>query len=248
MMKKITKYYFILLLMLCCSCQQKKAGILFTFDDSHIDEWYAQRPLFQKYNIHATFFIARPHLLDSSQINKLKILASDGHEIACHGYRHKNAINFQPKEYLNQEIIPALQKMNEIGFETTSFAYPFGKSTAELDSILLGYFKTIRKATYNIQDTTIDQYPEIYAHSNNYRIVDAMGIDYNYAISPENFETGIERAVKNKEMLIVYAHLIDISNEDYTIHPEYLENLFLMCQKYHIKSMTMSEMYHYFEK
>jgi peptidoglycan/xylan/chitin deacetylase (PgdA/CDA1 family) len=175
-------------------------------------------------------------------------LASDGHEIACHGYQHLNAINYQPEEYLNQVIIPAFQRMSEIGFEVTSFAYPFGRSTVELDSILLDYFKTIRKATYNIQDTTIDQYPEIYAHSNSYRVVDAMGIDYNYAISPENFETGIKRAIKNKEMLIVYAHLIDISNGDYTIHPEYLEKLFLICQKYHIKSMTMSEMYECFQR
>jgi len=181
-------------------------------------------------------------LLDSSQIDKLKILASEGHEIACHGYQHKNVLEYQSEDYINQEIIPALQKMREIGFEPAAFAYPFGASTAEMDSLLLNYFKTIRKATYNISDTTIDQYPEIYANSKNYRIVNAMGIDYNYAISPENFETGIKRALKNKETLVVYAHIIDSSNEEYTIHPEYLEKLFLVCKKHRIRSVTMREM------
>ena len=241
-MKRIFYYWFVTLLLLSCTEQKKEAGIAFTFDDHSVDEWYSQRSLFQKYNIHATFFISKPHLLDSTQIEQLKILAADGHEIACHGYQHKNALNYQPKDYLNEEIKPALQKMREIGFEPTAFAYPFGTSTAELDSMLLSYFKTIRKATYNISDTTIDQYVEIYANSKNYRIVNAMGIDNNYAISPENFESGIKRALKNKETLVVYAHIINSSNEEYTIHPEYLEKLFLICQKHHIKSKTMSEL------
>ena len=187
-------------------------------------------------------------MLDSSQINKLKILASEGHEVACHGYQHKDVLDYQTEDYINQEIKPALQKMREIGFEPAVFAYPFGTSTAEMDSILLHYFKTIRKATYNIRDTTIDQYADIYANSNNYRIVNAMGIDYNFAISPENFETGIKRALKNKEILIVYAHRIDSSNENYTIDPEYLKKLFIICKKYHIKSVTMREMHHHFKK
>jgi peptidoglycan/xylan/chitin deacetylase (PgdA/CDA1 family) len=241
-MKKIFYYLLVSLIFLFCNCQKEKAAIAFTFDDCYIDEWYSYRSLFQKYNIHATFFITRPHLLDSSQIHKLKILASEGHEIACHGYQHKNVLEYQSEDYINQEVVPALQKMREIGFEPAAFAYPFGASTAEMDSILLNYFKIVRKATYNIRDTTIDQYPEIYANSNNYRIVNAMGIDYNFSISPENFETGIKRALKNKEILIVYAHLMDNSNGDYTIDPEYLEKLFLICQKNQIKSKTMSEL------
>jgi peptidoglycan/xylan/chitin deacetylase (PgdA/CDA1 family) len=239
----------LLTIFLFCNCQKKKEAIAFTFDDSSIDEWYSYRDLFKEYDIRATFFITRPHLLDSNQINKLKILESDGHEIASHAYHHKHATGFQiPEDYINQEIKPALQKLQELGFNVTSFAYPFGTSTPELDSVLLNYFKTVRKATYNYLDTTIDQYPEIYANSSNYRIVNAMGIDYNYAISPENFETGIQRALKNNEILIVYAHYIDSSNRDYTIHPEYLEKLFLICKKSYAKTVTMSEMYRYFDK
>ena len=227
------------LIFLSCKHQREKAGVAFTFDDNSVNEWYSQRSLFQKYNIHATFFISKPHFLDSMQIAQLKTLAADGHEIACHGYQHKNALNYQPEDYINQEVKPALQKMRDLGFDPTAFAYPFGTSTSELDSIMLNYFKIIRKATYNISDTTIDQYSEIYANSNNYRIVNAMGIDYNYNISPENFETGIKRALKNGETLLVYAHIIDSSNEEYTTHPEYLEKLFLICQKHRIKSVTM---------
>jgi uncharacterized radical SAM superfamily Fe-S cluster-containing enzyme len=75
-----------------------------------------------------------------------------------------------------------------------------------------------------------------------------MGIDYNYGISSENFEIGIKKAKKNKEILIVHAHSINTSNGEYTIHPDYLEKLFLICKKHHVKSLTMNEMYHYFQK
>lgn len=195
-----------------CNRNKEKTGIAFTFGDISVNEWYKHRSLFKKYNIHATFFISNLNELDSSKINRLKILASDGHEIACHGYNHTNAIDYPAfEDYINQEINPALQKLQDAGFTVTSFAYPFGTSTLDLDSALLKSFKTIRKATYNIQNTTIDNYPEIYAGRDAYRIVNAMGIDYNYGISPENFETGIKKARKNKEVLIVYAHVINTS-------------------------------------
>jgi peptidoglycan/xylan/chitin deacetylase (PgdA/CDA1 family) len=242
-------FLFLLIILLFCNCQKKRGGVVFSFDDSSVDEWYNHRALLKKYNICATFFVTRPHLLDSNQINKLKILESDGHEIACHAYLHKHVIRYQTSEdYIDQEIKPALQKLQEIGFNVTSFAYPFGSSTSCLDSVLLNYFKTIRKATYNMHNTTIDQYSEIYANSNNYRNVNAMDIDYGFDITPENFETGIQRALKNNEILIVCAHKIDTSNTDYTIHPDYLEELFLFCKKHRVKSVTMDGMYHYFKK
>jgi len=248
-LKKNCLFIWAVIIMISCSKRSEKIGIVFTFDDNTVNEWYAHRALFDKYNIHSTFFISKPHLLDSISIHKLKALESDGHEIACHGYEHKNAIKYPISEYyIEQQVMPGLQKLQEIGFNATSFAYPFGASTPALDSILLHHFKTIRKATYNIQNTTIDQYTDIYANANKFRIVDAMGIDINYDISPENFETGVQRVVKNKEILILHAHTIDTSNEEYTIHPEYLEKLFLICKKYNIKSMTMSEMYDYYQK
>ena len=238
-----------LLVVLCCKCQEEeRVGVAFTFDDVSVDEWYAQRSLFQKYNIRATFFISNFDFLDSGKIEKLKVLASDGHEIACHGLQHENALDCQTEDYINQEVMPALQILSDIGFEATAFAYPFGTSTSELDSCLLTYFKVLRKATYNIQNTTIDKYDEIYANSGNYRVVNAMGIDYNYGITEENFKIGIKRARKNNEILILYAHIINTSKGDYTVAPEYLEKLFAMCQKHKVKSVTMSEMYDYFQK
>ena len=249
MKKTVCFFLSLLIIFLFCNCAKKKTGVVFTFDDSYVDEWYNYRELFKKYDVCATFYISRPHLLDTGQINKLRILESDGHEIGCHGYLHQNATLYQiPENYIDEQITPALEKLQEMGFRVNSFAYPFGASTPILDTILLKYFKTVRKATYNIQNTTIDLYPEIYANSNSFRIVNSMGVDYNYDITLENFETGVRKAVKNNEILVLHAHIIDTSNGDYSIHPEYLEALFKICKKRGVKSITMVGMFQYFQR
>jgi len=124
-----------------CNDSNESVAVIFTFDDISINEWYEHRSLFQKYNILATFFISNLYELDSNLISKLKILESDGHEIACHGYGHKKATDYQnPKDFVNLEVKPALQKLQDIGFNVTSFAYPYGASTPLLDSILFELF------------------------------------------------------------------------------------------------------------
>jgi peptidoglycan-N-acetylglucosamine deacetylase len=42
-------------------------GIALSFDDHFIKEWYELRPLFQKYNAKATFFITCPDSLNAEK-------------------------------------------------------------------------------------------------------------------------------------------------------------------------------------
>lgn len=242
------KYYLLIfscvfILFLGCKYPQKKGGIIISFDDNYIDEWFSCKEVFKKYNIRATFFIAHSHLLDTINIQKLKILEKEGHEIGCHGYRHLNCMDYADSIdiYMEQEIKPAVNQLKKHGFQVCSFAYPFGTSTDYIDSILLTYFSFIRKATYNINDTTIDTYDAVFVSNNKTRICNAMGIDYNYCITLENLETALQRAVKNNEILILYAHQINNSKEDYSIEPAYLEKIFQLCNKYQIQSLRMKD-------
>lgn len=243
----IKNIYYILfgfiLIFTACINPKEQGGVIFTFDDQFVNEWYAYKDIFAKYHIKATFFIAHPQLLDGGSVEKLKILQNEGHEIACHGFNHLNCLDYTDSMnvYIEKEIQPAIQTMKSKGFKVVSFAYPYGKSSISSDSILLHYFSYLRKATYNINDTTIDRYNEIYISSPSTRITDAMGIDYNYSITLENMEKAIQRAVNNNEILVLYAHRIDSSKNDYTIPPDYLEQLFQLCNKYHIQSLRMKD-------
>ncbi len=253
----IIKYFFnfilILLLAGCLSNQnssrnQDKGGIVFTFDDQYIDEWYNFRDKFNEYNIKATFFINRPQNLTDDQIQKLKQLANDGHEIGCHGLNHRNALDFKDSinQYYAMDIKPAIEILDSLGFTISSFAYPYGSSTEKIDSLLLQHVPYLRKATWNIQDTTIDFYNEIFANSNSYAVINSMGIDSNYRITFDNLKKGMQRAKRNNEVLILHNHCIDTIKDDYVVTPAYLEHVFQLSNQYGLKSLCISDLGGYF--
>jgi len=229
---------------------KNKGAIAFTFDDSCIEEWFHYKDLFTKYDIKATFFIDRPYLLDSTQINKLKILQKDGHEIACHGYNHLNALNFvnSINTYITQEVEPAIDILTEQGFEITSFAFPFGKSTPEIEAAVSKYFTSIRKATWNYNHSTLNTYNEIFASKDSYNIIDAMGIDMNFQITLKNIKVGIQRAKEKNEVLILYSHQISTTGDKYYITPTYLENIFKLCKEKEIKTIRMRDLDIFFKE
>lgn len=234
--------------LLACQKSKQQGAVVYSFDDQYIDEWYKQRDLFNQYNIKATFFINRPQNLSTDQVARLKQLEADGHEIACHGLNHRNVVDFKDSlnALINSEIIPAIKILTDYGFEIRSFAHPFGKSLSEIDTLLLDQFGYLRKATYNIKDTTIDYYDDIFATKNNYRITSSMGIDTNYNISLQNFETGLLRAKEKNEVLILHAHRIDRSLTNYSISPDYLEETFKLCRKHNIRSLRISDLETFF--
>jgi len=225
-----------------CTPKGHSNHIILTFDDTNVDEWFAQRKLFDTYNIKATFFITRPHQLTEEQIWKLKELVADGHEIGCHGMNHIRATEENQYQYIETEIEPALQLLSGYGFSVTSFSYPFGAATPYLDSVLASYFTFIRKATYNHLDTLIAVYPEIYTKQAPFCNTNAMGIDVNYNISIANLKDAILKAKNTDSFLVLYAHVIDNSNGDYTIAPQYLKEFFKTMKKYKVGAVTYREM------
>jgi len=232
-----------------CSCDKKpleRSGIVFTFDDRYVSEWYNARDLFSKYGIKATFFIGRPQKLTPEEVLMLKQLKEDGHEIACHGMNHVNLNDFllknTIKDYFDQEVLPAIKKMRELGFKVKSYAYPYGVCTPEVNNKLLKYFKIIRKATYNIENTELSKIDRTFTRVNSCSVVDAMGIDCQYGITLENLESGMKRASLQKEVLVLHAHKIVESGTGYTISREYLEEAFKLSKKYNLTSITISEL------
>ena len=133
------------------------AGIALTFDDDTVDKWFAARSIFQKYNAHVTFFVSNFASLDQSEIDKLKILQADGHEIAYHGYNHVDEVDYIAEnslnEYLNDEIIRGINLMRSKGFDPVDFAYPFGSDNPSARTALSGYFHHMRDTYYDWDDT-----------------------------------------------------------------------------------------------
>ncbi len=123
-------------------------GVALTFDDASIDPWIELLPMFQKYNVHATFFICTSCSENPLDKSKLKQLADAGNEIGSHTMHHYHLSeylrNHTIDEYLTNEIIPTLQYFDTLNIPITSFAYPYGEHNSSSDKLLSKYFQKIR--------------------------------------------------------------------------------------------------------
>ncbi|WP_164852342.1 polysaccharide deacetylase family protein [Rheinheimera riviphila] len=140
-------------------CDQ--ARVVLSFDDSSVDDWYASRDIFTRYNVKATFFVSRfgKKILRSSDatlLNKLTVLRDDGHEIGYHSTSHKNAKLLSQqgvswKQYYQKEIAPDLALLRQHGFAPQTFAYPFGAEVPAFTKQLKQHFSRVRGFTTEME-------------------------------------------------------------------------------------------------
>ncbi len=212
-----------------------KAGVVLTFDDNYVNEWYDLNTALKKYDWKATFFVSKFDELSPTEIQKLKALENDHHEIGGHSLKHLNAPFFVSENgadsYLNQEITPMLNLMNDNLFTITSFAYPYGARNPTCDNILLDKFKIIRGTTY---DNSSPAYQNCYY--NNNRLIFGLGIDNSYPhFSVSYFISLLEYAKKNNKIVIFYSHR-PVQKVTAAYETEY-QTLFSICE--YVKSHKM---------
>lgn len=149
------KILLVFLFLAFISCEKKaekpkpyQAGVVISFDDAYVDEWFNADKVLKKYNWKATFCVCRIDSIGAPQIKKLLELQKEGHEIAGHGYHHYNAVKFVAahgiNEYVKQEIEPMMASMKRLSFNVTSFAYPYGERSDAIDKALTTKYKVIR--------------------------------------------------------------------------------------------------------
>lgn len=199
------------------SCENKTAsqksnpkeinpGVVISFDDTSINEWYQADKILSQYSWKATFCVSKINTLSHSEIKELIQLQKEGHEIAGHGFHHFNAPKFVAKNgvnaYINQEINPMLTLMHFYNFKVTSFAYPFGFRNANIDKALLKKFKIIRGTTYGAEDPFFQN-----CYFNNSRLVYGIGIDTDHP----NFSIPyliklLDYAERKHKILVLFGH------------------------------------------
>jgi hypothetical protein len=129
-----------------------EAGIALAFDDSDVEGWFALRPLFQQYGARITFFITRYPEIGEAGHEQLRILHADGHDMAAHSRFHLRAPDYVEDNglsaYLEDEVQPSIDLLVEEGYDVTSYAYPFGARTSELDEAILRRVSIVRSIDY----------------------------------------------------------------------------------------------------
>jgi peptidoglycan-N-acetylglucosamine deacetylase len=251
------KNHILKILMLCTffilfSCEKEKpktsfepniAGVVLSFDDAYINEWFYTDQELKQYSWKATFCVSKINTLEHSEIKKLLELQKEGHEIAGHGLHHYNAEKFVRKyginEYLKQEINPMLGLMNFYGLKVTSFVYPYGGRNKILDTALLNKFKIIRGRAFCEENPSAQG-----SYFNQSRLVFSFSIDdtHDHFNIPHLLKL-LDYAKKNNIILILNSHkTVKKVTGDYQTKEATLKLICTYIKRNNMRFYTLSEL------
>jgi peptidoglycan/xylan/chitin deacetylase (PgdA/CDA1 family) len=136
--------------------QTPRGGLALSFDDTSVDAWFAQRALFQQYGAHVTFFVSRYEDLGPTDLDELHQLAADGHDIEAHSVHHLSGPDDVEQNglssYMNDEILPSIDLLEQDGYTVHAFAYPFGLRTSETDRAIGEHVAVLRSSVFTHPD------------------------------------------------------------------------------------------------
>jgi peptidoglycan/xylan/chitin deacetylase (PgdA/CDA1 family) len=226
-----------------------QAGLVLTFDDYNVDGWYSMKKTFAEYNAKPTFFVSEFHRLSNEKVEKLKTLESIGAEIGSHTYGHKGIgrdYNYDVDlidDYLNEQIIPALNDMRAAGFNPKSLAYPFGEHETSFDEAVRAYFPYLRTTASDNNRVLSDLHEIYHKKGKHYSILAGDGIDNSYNNEIEEIKKALIKARKNQEIVTLYGHEINNQDDDYSTSPKKLEAIIKTAQQLSLKFYNFQEAY-----
>lgn len=239
-------------LLIVFSCEKKhikidtksyKPGVILSFDDAYVNEWYATNQKLKKYSWKGTFFVSKINTLRHYQIKKLLELQKEGHEIAGHTLNHINAADFLRvhtiNEYMEEEITPMLTLMNFYGLQVSTFAYPYGGRTKKLDNALLKKFKIVRGRAFCKEKASKQG-----CYYNNSTLVFSFSIDDTHShFNLPHLLRLLEYAKKNHKILILNSHkTVNKITGDYQTKNATLEIICQYIKKNHMNFYTISDL------
>ena len=218
----------------------KEPGIVLTFDDDRVNNWFAYLPLLDSLGAKVTFYICRYNRFTNEQKQKLQIIQSHGHEIAFHSTNHYNMEQYVYKqkhtmeELIRNEVECGLKMMNKDGFYPTTFAYPYGAHNGVIDKALMRYFKSVRAL-----NGTQDFAKSLVATEKN-DILYGLGIDKSSSRSDADIISVLQSAKNNNTCAVLVAHDINSSNK-YSVTLQRLKQIFAFAKANNLKYYTASE-------
>jgi len=105
--------------------------VMFTFDDTDLDQFTVAAPILNKYGFKAVYFIMTVSIGKKGRIaymnkEQIKQLSDEGNTIASHTYDHKNFAQFTDEDWKTQIDEPTKTLEKITGKKIEYFAYPYG--------------------------------------------------------------------------------------------------------------------------
>ncbi len=126
-----------------------KAAII-TFDDGMLSQYTYAKPILDKYNFKATFYIICNSVDKENRMNwnNIQTLEEEGHEIGSHSMSHKKLSKLSNEE-IRYEIIESKRCLQENGFGIISFSFPYndGDNNKKILKIIADNYYIARTAS-----------------------------------------------------------------------------------------------------
>ncbi len=111
--------------------------IMFTFDDTDLDQFEVAYPTLKQYGFKGVYFIMTVAIGKKGRISymnaqQIKELSENGNVIASHTYDHKNFAKFTEEDWKTQIDEPTKKLEKITGKKVAYFAYPYGVYKASL--------------------------------------------------------------------------------------------------------------------
>ena len=218
----------------------QEPGIVLTFDDDRVDNWFKYLPVLDSSGVRATFYICKYNRFTAEQKRKLVIIQSHGHEIAFHGTNHYNMEEYVYKnkhtmeELMRCEVEAGLKLMNQDGFYPVTFAYPYGAHNGVIDKALMRYFKSVRalNGTQNFSKSIVP------TQKND--LLYGLGIDKSSKRSDADVINMLQSAKNNNTCAVFVAHDIN-SNIALSVTLQRLLKIIAFAKANNLKYYTASE-------
>jgi peptidoglycan/xylan/chitin deacetylase (PgdA/CDA1 family) len=195
--------------------------ISFTFDDFPKSAALKGADILKRYNVQGTYYISlgilgqRSPVGEICDIETIKNLITEKHEIGSHTYDHISAYQYPVDDYeksiLTNEKFYKDTFLTSVGFQ--NFSYPLGNVTTGTKRITEKYFRTSRTVYRGINIGKVDL-----------NMLKAYPICGNVQNLP-TLKTVIDHNIKKNGWLIFYTHDVSENPSPYGCTPEYLEKV-----------------------
>ena len=207
-----------------------KGAVCLTFDDAHFQQWIDALPLWERYNAHATFFVAGE--ITPFAMETMKTLRKAGHTVGLHTLEHKDSAGFFAESggeaYVAEQIMPQLEVCLKNDFPIEHFAYPNNVRNEETDRQLSKYFRHFRAGIGGVMKNgfcTFDPYCRYYDRENPPAALGGTGIGEYYATKLEDVDAALEGAAAEKKLLIFFSHGISPDAKSVNMKTAWLEHI-----------------------
>lgn len=188
---------------------ESKAGLVMSFDDLYVDDWIEYHDTYGKQRGWRASFMANVGY--PNQMDKLKYLYDEGHEIANHtnnGFsdpeKFINEPGESPETYYNTYVKTFEDSIISYGMpKPTSFRFPRNRLSTDVTNDLLNNrgYKIVTPASRGSLQSPIGD-TNIYYNFDRYPIA----LDYVVVGTQPEFEALMDYALENKLVLNFFAH------------------------------------------